>query len=83
MRERGDIARAEEEREALGEQLSELEGELAGELERVRGEVDESGLELARIPVRPRKADTTIDRVALVWAPWRVGKDGIAEPAWA
>jgi hypothetical protein len=82
VRERGDIARAEEEQVALQEQLTELEGELSAELERVRDEVDESELEIVEVPVRSRKSDTTIDRVALVWAPWRVGRDGIAEPAW-
>ena len=31
--------------------------------------------------VRPRKTDLSIERIVLVWTPWRVGPDGIAEPA--
>ncbi|MCP3985305.1 MAG: DUF87 domain-containing protein [bacterium] len=78
----GDIDRAEEGLEAVREQLAEMEQELQGELARVRNHVDESGLELAPLPVRTRKSDTAIERVSLVWVPWRVGVDGIAEPAW-
>jgi hypothetical protein len=32
--------------------------------------------------IRPRKADLAVERVALVWTPWRVGQDGIAEPVY-
>jgi hypothetical protein len=35
---------------------------------------------LETIDVRPRKSDTTVGQVRLVWTPWRVGPDGIAEP---
>ncbi len=82
MREKGDIERAEEELQAVQEQLKEMEQELQSELERVRREVDESMLELVELPVRTRKSDTAVERVALVWAPFRVAADGIAEPAW-
>lgn len=82
MRERGDIGRAEEELEAVRQRLMEMELELQSELERVREEVDESRIELVELPIRTRKADTAVERIALVWAPWRVDKDGIAEPAW-
>ncbi len=82
MKQHGDIDRAEAELGAVKEELIEMEQELQTELERVRDEVDESAIELVQLPIRTRKSDTAVERVALVWVPWRVGKDGIAEPAW-
>ncbi len=82
VRERGDIARAEQELGALQRELAELDAELQEELDRVRERQDELALEFEPVVVRPRKSDTTIDRLALVWAPWRILRDGSAEPAW-
>lgn len=82
MKQHGDIDRAEAELSAVREQLVEMENELRTELEKVRDEIDESTIELVSLPIRTRKSDTAIERVALVWVPWRVGKAGIAEPAW-
>jgi hypothetical protein len=79
-RERGDVARAREDAEALEQQLRELEAELETRLEAIREQADDSKLVCEELPIRPRKSDLTIERVALVWTPWRVGEDGIAEP---
>jgi hypothetical protein len=79
-RERGDVARARDDVEALQRQLQELEVELAERLEGVREQLSEEDLVCEELPIRPRKADLTVDRVALVWTPWRVGPEGIAEP---
>jgi hypothetical protein len=79
-RERGDIARAEESHGALEQELRALEDAFEEALASVR---DEAALETAceEMLVRPRKTDLSIERVVLVWTPWRVGPDGIAEPA--
>jgi predicted nucleic acid-binding Zn-ribbon protein len=79
-RERGDIARAEESHEALEQELRALEDAFEEALASVR---DEAALETEceEMLVRPRKTDLSIERVVLVWTPWRVGPDGIAEPA--
>jgi DNA helicase HerA-like ATPase len=79
-RERGDVARAQENVEALQLQLQELEAEFAERLEAVREKLDDSGLCCEELPIRPRKSDLTVERVVLVWTPWRVAGDGIAEP---
>jgi hypothetical protein len=39
-------------------------------------------LQLDRFELKPRKADIEIDRVALVWLPWRVDSAGQAEPVY-
>jgi hypothetical protein len=79
-RERGDIARAQENVEALRAQLVELEREFEESLEDARTDVDATVLELEEFAIRPKKADISVERVALVWTPWRVSKDGFADP---
>jgi hypothetical protein len=79
-RERGDVARARDDVEALQQQLRELEAEFEERLEEVRDQLDDSNEVCQELAIRPRKAELTVERVALVWTPWRVGADGIAEP---
>jgi hypothetical protein len=79
-RERGDVARARENVEILRGQIAELEREFQESLEEARTDVDDSILEFEELAIRPKKADISIERVALVWTPWRVSKDGVAEP---
>jgi hypothetical protein len=49
---------------------------------RVREASEATEPECAELLIRPRKADLAVERVALVWTPWRVSQDGIAEPAY-
>jgi hypothetical protein len=79
-RERGDVARARDDVEALEVQLQELEAEFEGRLEAVRDQRTEEDLAFEELPIRPRKSDLNVERVALVWTPWRVDAEGIAEP---
>ncbi len=78
LREREDVARAREELETLRNELAALETELAAELERLRASFEREP-EPEEVAIRPRKSDLAVDRVALVWVPWRVGSDGAAE----
>jgi hypothetical protein len=79
-REKGDISRAMRELEAQQEKLMEMEREFEQEAEAIRVATDPSAPKLEKVDVRPRKSDIAIDRVALVWTPWRVGPDGVATP---
>jgi hypothetical protein len=81
-RERQDIGRARENAEDLRRDLAALEAELQDEIAKIRQEADPSLLRLTEVPVRPRKTDITVGRVALVWTPWRVGPDGSASRAY-
>ena len=78
-RERQDIASAEREVERRREKLTDLEVEFENELQAVRELPDPAALELEEIPVRPRKSDTSVSRLALVWTPWRPLDDGTLE----
>jgi hypothetical protein len=78
--ERRDISRARDDADVLEEQLQELEAEFEGRLEAVRDPLAEEDLAFEELPIRPRKSDLNVERVALVWTPWRVDAEGIAEP---
>jgi hypothetical protein len=79
-RERGDVARARDDVEALERQLQELEVEFEGRLEAVRDQLAGEDPVFEELPIRPRKSDLNVERLALVWTPWRVDEAGIAEP---
>jgi hypothetical protein len=79
-REREDVARARDDAEALRQQLEQLEAEFEEQLAAVRERLGGEELVYQELPVRPRKSDLAVERVALVWTPWRVGAEGIAEP---
>jgi hypothetical protein len=49
---------------------------------RVRETTADAEIECEEFAIRPTKADLAVERVALVWTPWRVGANGIAEPAY-
>jgi hypothetical protein len=81
-REKGDIARAKAEVEAQGRKLQALEQEFQSEVAALReSSASVDSLELKEVKIRPRKTDIAVDQVALVWSPWKIGADGIAEPA--
>jgi hypothetical protein len=76
-RERGDIARAEEKTEDLRAELAALEAELSSALAE-QGAGSEPALR--KLEIAPRKSDLDVERVALVWLPWRRSDGGGAEP---
>jgi hypothetical protein len=77
---KGDVARAEEKVEDLKEELEKLEQELAQEIKSLELQFDEDNLKLEPLEVTPRKSDIEAGNIALVWTPWRIDANGIAEP---
>ena len=49
------------------------------ELERT---LDPASVTLREQSIAPRKSDTQVGRVNLVWTPWRMGSDGFLQQAW-
>ena len=66
-KQRGDVGRAEQELEALQDQHKELEVQLAGEVGRLDSATAE--VELSEYPIRPKKTDIAVQKVALAWVP--------------
>ena len=81
-RERGDIARAKEKAGGLRTQLKELERKFEDDIEALEGTIDVDELDVTELRVACRKTDLDIQSLMVVWTPWRVGPEGIAEPAY-
>jgi hypothetical protein len=80
-REKADVARAEERVEELAEQLRELSTEFEAAVDALETPIDPADIELAEKTLRPRKSDLAVESLELVWVPWSVSPEGIAEPA--
>ena len=81
-RERGDIARAKDKASVLRAQLLELERKFEDDIEALLGAIDVDELDISEMRVACRKTDLEIQPLMVVWTPWRVGPEGIAEPAY-
>jgi ElaB/YqjD/DUF883 family membrane-anchored ribosome-binding protein len=78
-REHGDVGRALEQVAAAEAELRALDAQFQDETAALRAGAGEPALE--QIPLRPRKSDTQVERVALIWLPYRASDDGRVEPA--
>jgi hypothetical protein len=67
-KERSDVAHAEADARAVREQIEALNAELEAEVARIESESDASSIKLDKVSVKPRKADITVEDVALVWS---------------
>lgn len=75
-----DVERAAAYLAGLREQLEALEAEFEERAAEAGERIDPSALEVEEHLVRPRKGDLEVELLALVWTPWSIGADGIAEP---
>lgn len=80
LKEREDVARAQETVAAVQQALAALEAELQGELAALeaRGELDR----LEPVAVRPKKTDVRVRLCALAWTPYWSDRAGTLTPAW-
>jgi DNA helicase HerA-like ATPase len=81
-REKADVSRAEERVEELSQQLRDLSAEFEEAAAELAHPIDPSEIELEEKILRPRKSDIEVEPLVLVWAPWSVSPQGIAEPAY-
>jgi hypothetical protein len=79
-REKEDIERATQEAKIVQDKLYQMEEEFQEEMDKIKDAYSPEDLELEEIVIRPRKSDIFVTPLSLVWSPWRVGMDGIAEP---
>lgn len=64
-----DVTIADENLQALKQQLEETESQLEEEIRKISGNMDASTLTLDEVTIRPRKTDIDVDLLALVWWP--------------
>jgi hypothetical protein len=77
-----DVARAKETVEVLEQKLKDLEAEFEAEKDALAERIDPATEVLDTVAIKPKKADITVDLVALAWAPHWVDETGMATPAW-
>jgi len=80
-RQKEDVELAKKEVEVIKQKLNDLEEEAADEIKRFQERLRPEDLQLDEEIIRPRKSDISIGLFSLVWTPWKVGTDGLAEPA--
>jgi len=80
QREKGDISRAEARVEEYQQELLDLDAEFKEALAEAEDRADGFEPEIETLRVNAKKADLEVERLHLVWVPFRVSSDGIAEP---
>ncbi|HYU34890.1 MAG TPA: hypothetical protein VEW48_22290 [Thermoanaerobaculia bacterium] len=69
LQERQDVARAEENLDALQKQLTELNAELETEVASLEARLDPTTEELEVLGLKPRRKDVEVRLLTLAWAP--------------
>ncbi|HYN20360.1 MAG TPA: ATP-binding protein, partial [Thermoanaerobaculia bacterium] len=77
FQQRQDVTHAEENIETLKRQLTDLNAELEGEVDRLEQRFDPEAEELETLGLKPRRKDVEVRLLTLAWAPKRDG-----EPVW-
>jgi hypothetical protein len=78
----GDVDSAGASLEVLEGKYAELAAKFREEVEQLEAALRPEALTLDRLPIRPKKADITVEQVVLAWTPWKVGAHGRPEPAY-
>ena len=81
MKQSADVARAEENVEALQQQLVDLEAKFQADLQSLESKIDPQTEQLETVDIKPKKTDIKVGQVALAWAPYWV-QDDQQTPAW-
>ncbi len=82
IREAGDVDRAEENVEALRQQLADLEAQIKTEIDAMSERVDVTTEDFEKVSLKPKKTGITVRALVLAWEPYWVGNDGQATRAW-
>ncbi|MGH8721715.1 MAG: hypothetical protein ACREU4_07005, partial [Burkholderiales bacterium] len=79
-RQRSDVQRANEKIADLQQELEALSAEFEDEADKVRETIDAESVEIERLAIAPRKSDTTLSEVQLLWVPWQEMPSGETRP---
>jgi hypothetical protein len=82
MQRRGGASQAGESLEALHQQYTDLRAKFQEEVDELQAALRPEAVELKPMPIRPKKADITVEQVVLAWTPWKVAADGRTEAAY-
>jgi hypothetical protein len=79
VQKRSELDQAAESLDTLHQKYTELELEFRAEVEELVAALRPEAVALESVPLRPKKADITVEQVVLAWTPWKVRSDGKAE----
>ncbi|HZW33564.1 MAG TPA: hypothetical protein VFF52_22785, partial [Isosphaeraceae bacterium] len=82
VQERGDVGQAEKSLADAQKKQAKLEAEFQKEVNQLAAALRPEVLVLQPLPLRPRKADITVEQVVLAWTPWKLDAEGRLEPAY-
>ena len=82
MKEGKDVDRAEENVDALQQQLAALEAEVQEEIQSLTAQWDVETIPLETLNVRPKKSNISTKLVCLAWVPYWTETNGQQTPAW-
>ena len=77
-----DVGAANETLESLVQKREQLNADCAAEVAEIEKQAEPESLQLSELQVKPKKADIVVDRVSLIWLPYRVDAGGSATPAY-
>jgi hypothetical protein len=76
MKESSDVGRAEENVDAIKQQLETIESQMNEEMAGIDTQMNAAAEQLETVPLKPKKSDIEVRTVALAWAPyWKQGDD--------
>lgn len=79
-REKDDVKRAQENLQVIQRQWRDLQEAFEDQVKKLQGSVDPDRIAIETFHIRPRKGDTSVQTVGLVWTPWRLTGDNFLEP---
>jgi hypothetical protein len=82
IKESQDVGQAEENREALQQQLSDLEAQFKSETDALLASTDPLTEKLETVSLKPTKSNIAVKLVALAWVPYWQDAKGSRAPAW-
>ncbi len=82
QKEKMDVVRARERAESIHQQLTELEGRLQADIEKIEYSMDPENETLDEITVKPKSTNITLELFGLAWMPRRKNAEGRLSPDW-
>ena len=72
----GEVGQAGESLEVLRRKYAELEAKFQAEAAELDSPLRPEAADLRPLPIRPKKADITVEQVVLAWTPWKIETSG-------
>jgi hypothetical protein len=82
MKEADDVGRMQESVAAIRQQLADLDAQFKAKTDAIEKSVDPQTEELAKVSLKPTKANIAVKLLTLAWAPYWHDGQGQASPAW-